>query len=77
MTNNIIGYQKMKTIKVNENSLKWEENMNINGILKRMNYTFRMLVVKVDGKLVKKSEYESTIVSPDADVKVIHLISGG
>ena len=67
----------MKTITVNENSLKWEEDMDINIILQRMNYTFRMLVVKVDGKLVKKNEYESTIVQPNADVKVIHLISGG
>ncbi len=67
----------MKTITVNEISLKWEENMNINVILKRMNYTFRMLVVKVDGKLIKKHEYESTVVSPGSDVKVIHLISGG
>ena len=67
----------MKTIKVNGNDLKWEENMNINVILKRMNYTFRMLVIKVDGKLVKKNEYASTIVQPNADVKVIHLISGG
>ena len=67
----------MKTITVNENSLKWEENMTIIRILKIMNYTFRMLVIKVDGKLVKKNEYESTIVSPGADVKVIHLISGG
>ena len=67
----------MKKITVNENTLKWEENMNINVILKRMNYTFRMLVVKVDDKLIRKNEYESTIVSPGADVKVIHLISGG
>ncbi len=67
----------MKTITVNENSLNWEENMTINIILKRMNYTFRMLVVKVDGQLIKKNEYESTIVQPNADVKVIHLISGG
>ncbi len=67
----------MKKITVNDNILKWEENMNINVILQRMNYTFRMLVVKVDGKLVKKNDYNSTIVYPDSDVKVIHLISGG
>jgi sulfur carrier protein len=67
----------MKTITVNENSLNWEKNMNINVILQRMNYTFRMLIIKVDGKLIKKNEYESTIVSPGADVKVIHLMSGG
>ncbi|MCK5051294.1 MAG: sulfur carrier protein ThiS [Candidatus Cloacimonetes bacterium] len=67
----------MKTITVNDIIIDWEENMNINVILQRMNYTFRMLIIKVDGKLVKKNEYESTIVSPGADVKVIHLMSGG
>jgi len=67
----------MKKITVNEISLNWEEDMNIIEILKRMNYTFRMLVIKVDGKLVKKNEYATTIVQPGADVKVIHLISGG
>ena len=77
MAKNVIGYQKMKTITVNENSLKWEKNMTITRILKIMNYTFRILVVKVDGQLIKKNEYNSTIVQPDADVKVIHLMSGG
>ena len=67
----------MKKITVNDNMIDWEVNMSITRILKIMNYTFRMLVVKVDGKLVKKNEYESTIVSSGADVKVIHLISGG
>ena len=67
----------IKEITVNDNKINWEENMTITRILKIMNYTFRMLVVKVDGRLIKKNEYESTIVSPDADVKVIHLMSGG
>lgn len=67
----------MKKITVNDNKIDWEENMTIIRILKIMNYTFRMLVVKVDGKLVKKDDYNSTIVYPDSDVKVIHLISGG
>lgn len=67
----------MKTIMVNGNSLKWEENMTINVILQRKNYTFIMLIVKVNGKLVKKTEYATKIVPPGADVKIIHLISGG
>ena len=67
----------MKKITVNDNIIDWEENMTITRILKIMNYTFRMLVVKVDGQLIKKNEYGSTIVSAGADVKVIHLMSGG
>ena len=67
----------MKTILVNGNSLPWEEDMNIDLILKRKNYTFKMLIVKVDSKLIRKPEYSKTFVQPGADVKVIHLISGG
>ena len=67
----------MKTLTVNGNSLKWEKNMTIDVILKKMNYTFKMLVVKVNGKLIKKTEYDTIIIPAAADVKIIHLISGG
>ena len=67
----------MKIISVNDNSLNWEKNMTINVILKKMNYTFKMLVVKVNGKLIKKTEYSTIIIPVAADVKIIHLISGG
>ena len=42
-----------------------------------MNYTFRMLVVKVNEKLVKRENYKLTVVPEGADVKVIHLVAGG
>ena len=67
----------MKTITVNDNLIEWEENLTINKILKIMNYSFKMLVIKVDGELIKKNEYGTKIVSENADVKIIHLISGG
>ena len=66
-----------KQILVNDNLIEWEENMTINKILKIMNYSFKMLVIKIDGELIKKDEYGTKIVSENADVKIIHLISGG
>jgi len=66
-----------KTITVNTQSVSWEENMTIDRILQVMHYTFRMLVVKVDGRLIKKNEYATTVVPHGAVVEVIHLISGG
>ena len=66
-----------KMITVNTQPVPWEENMTIERILKVMHYTFRMLVVKVDGRLIKKNEYATTVVPPGAVVEVIHLISGG
>ncbi|MBT3168941.1 MAG: sulfur carrier protein ThiS [Candidatus Cloacimonetes bacterium] len=67
----------MKKIRVNDNEINWEKNMTINRILEVMNYTFRMLVVKVNDELVKKENYDKFIVPKNADVKIIHLISGG
>jgi sulfur carrier protein len=67
----------MKKIIVNGNEIDWEENLTITGVLKKMNYTFRMLVIKIDGNLVRKAEYDTMMVPDGANVEVIHLISGG
>ncbi len=64
-------------ITVNGETMSWQEGMTIRDILTARNYTFRMLVTKVDGVLVKRSDYETTTVQDESDVKVIHLISGG
>lgn len=64
-------------ITVNGNQIEWTQNLSVRDLLKKMNYTFRMLVIKIDGKLVKKDEYDSTIIPCGANVMVMHLISGG
>ncbi len=51
--------------------------MTVRRVLSKMNYTFRMLVIKVNGELVKKEYWDSYLVPPGAEVSVFHLISGG
>lgn len=65
------------TFTVNEHQLPWHEGLMISDALVMMNYTFKMLVIKLDGRLIKKEDYASTPIPPKADLKVIHLISGG
>jgi sulfur carrier protein len=67
----------MKKIIVNGNEIDWEENLTITGVLKKMNYTFKMLVIKINGNLVRRADYDTTVVPDEANVEVIHLISGG
>jgi len=67
----------MPKIFVNDIEIDWEEGMTIRRVLEVMNYTFRMLVIKIDGVLVKKDAWDTTLVPPFAKVQVIHLISGG
>ncbi len=53
------------------------DKLTITEILSLKNYTFRMMVVKVNGELIKKHEYHNTTVVDGDDVQIIHMISGG
>jgi thiamine biosynthesis protein ThiS len=63
--------------KVNGNQLPWHEGLVVSDALKLMNYTFKMLVVKMNGELIKRENWQTTSIPENADLKVIHLISGG
>ena len=54
-----------------------KEKLTISQLLKLKNYTFKMLVIKVNGKLVKKDTYDSFEIKEGDDVTVLHLVSGG
>ena len=53
------------------------DKLTISELLKIKNYTFRMLIIKINGKLIKKDEYDTASVKDGDEVNVIHLISGG
>ena len=53
------------------------ENVSVNELLRYKNFTFKMLVIKINGNLVKKTEYDSAMIHDGDDVHVLHLISGG
>jgi len=54
-----------------------QSDLTINQLLEIKKFTFKMLVIKVNGELVKKDEYESFQIKDGDDVNVLHLISGG
>ncbi len=54
-----------------------EDTLTINDILERKNFTFKMLVIKLNGALVKKTDYKVTSVQDGDELSVLHLISGG
>ena len=51
--------------------------LTVSELLKIKNYTFKLLVIKINGKLVKKDEYDQAEIIDGDNVAVIHLISGG
>ena len=54
-----------------------KEKISISELLKIKNYTFKMLVIKVNSKLVKKDAYDIFEIKEGDDVAVLHLVSGG
>ena len=53
------------------------DQYTVSELLQAKNFTFKMLVIKVNGKLIKKSEQNSSLIHDGDDVMVLHLISGG
>ena len=53
------------------------DSVTIAKLLKIKNYTFKMLIIKINGKLIKKAEYDTVEIVDGDDVQVLHLISGG
>lgn len=53
------------------------ESMTIQELLQFKNYTFKMLVIKVNGTLVPKDMYEAQSIRDGDNVMILHLISGG
>ncbi|MBU8893054.1 MAG: sulfur carrier protein ThiS [Bacteroidales bacterium] len=53
------------------------EKITISEILQIKNYTFKMLVIKVNSKLIKKDAYDIFEINEGDNVIVLHLVSGG
>jgi sulfur carrier protein len=61
----------------NNDKIIEKEEISITDLLVLKKYSFKMLVIKVNGNIVKKDDYHSTLVKEGDDVLIIHLMSGG
>ena len=67
----------MKIIINNREEIIDYETLSLTKLLEVKNFTFKMLVTKVNGKLIKKDERKTTIIKNGDNIAVIHMISGG
>ncbi|MFA4853397.1 MAG: sulfur carrier protein ThiS [Bacteroidales bacterium] len=67
----------MKIILNNTETELDNNEITVQELLNVRKFTFKMLIIKVNGTIVKKDEYENTIIKDGDKVDVIHLISGG
>jgi len=52
-------------------------NITVDELLRFKKFSFKMLVVRINGELVRKEQYPTTAIANGDNVQVIHLISGG
>jgi thiamine biosynthesis protein ThiS len=65
-------------IRVNDKfEVAWEEGMTVTELLKRLKFSFPLIIVSVDGVLVPKEEYATRQIPDRAEVKVLHMTAGG
>ena len=65
-------------IRVNDKfEVAWEEGMTVTELLKRLKFSFPLIIVSVDGVLVPKEEYATRQLPDEAEVKVLHMTAGG
>jgi len=62
---------------VNGNKVEWVKNETVQQLLKRMKYTFPLVVVKINDQVVPRKDFSQTIIPDNSKIAVIHMISGG
>ncbi len=65
-------------IRVNgQYDVEWRPGMTVQDVLDALKFSFRMIVVKVNGQVVLRKDFATTEVPDGAEMQAIHLISGG
>lgn len=65
-------------IVINNNKERIETNkMTVSELLAYKNFTFKMLIIRINNKLIAKEDYGVSEIRDGDEVMVLHLISGG
>lgn len=61
----------------NRKELIDSEAISLAELIEYKNFSFKLLVTKVNGRLIKKDERDDVMISPGDEVQILHMISGG
>jgi thiazole synthase/sulfur carrier protein len=67
----------MKILLNNREEIFEKDNISVSEMLQLKKFTFRMRIVKINGILISKDRYDSTIIHAGDNVQMIYLMSGG
>ncbi|PKP04306.1 MAG: thiamine biosynthesis protein ThiS [Bacteroidetes bacterium HGW-Bacteroidetes-6] len=61
----------------NPETIEGCNNMTIQELIEYKKYSFKLLVVKINGVLIPKTDYSKASVKEGDEVMILHLMSGG
>jgi sulfur carrier protein len=65
-------------IRVNaQYDVAWRPGLTVQDVLDALKFSFRMIVVKINGQVVLRRDFATTQVPDGAEVQAVHMISGG
>lgn len=64
-------------ITVNGQEMEWAAGMTVRDALERRKFSFPLVIVRVNGELVPRAEFDVHPVPDGAEVQVLHLMGGG
>ena len=64
-------------ITVNTEESPWHAGMTVRALLDEKVFTFRHIIVRVNGEYVPEEQYNSYAINDGDDVMVLHLMAGG
>ena len=65
------------SITVNGRKIDFVKNETVKDLLKRVKYSFPLVVVKINDKVIPRSDFSKIVVPDNSKIDVIHMISGG
>ena len=65
------------SLSVNNKTVSYVEEETVQDLLKRLKFTFPLVIVKINGTHVPRNKFSETMVPNDSEIQVIHMISGG
>lgn len=67
----------MKTILNNREEEFEGEAITVSEMLDLKKFTFRMRIIKINGELISKDKYSTTIIHDGDNIQMFYLMSGG
>ena len=64
-------------ITVSGKEMPWEPGLTIEALLKKLDPSMPMVVVRVGGKHISRHDWATTLIEDGETIDVVHVIAGG